>query len=94
MKIPLDDSKERKVKLLTELNNRECVARIEANGILLPAFKGTTLNYTSIPRLKKTVINNSNTINENNQNNTNFKINTNINLKDILIANSTNKKGV
>ena len=95
MKIPLDDSKERKVKLLTELNNRECVARIEANGILLPAFKGTTLDFISIPRMKKTDINNSNTIDENNaQNNTNFKINTNINLKDILIANSTGKKGV
>lgn len=96
MKIPLDDSKERKIKLLTELNNRECIVRIDSNGILLPAFKGNTLNYTSIPRVKKMNINNSNEINIDKQNNfkTNFKITPNVNLKDILISNSTNKKGV
>ena len=94
MKIPLDDSREGKIKLLTELQNRECIVRIDSNGILLPAFKGKTLDYKSIPRIKKYInINHIKDIDRNKQNNK-FNINSNINLKDILISNSTNKKGV
>lgn len=92
MKIPLDDSKEGKIKLLTELNNRECIARIDDNGILLPAFKATTLNFTSIPRIK----NNSKTKSTNEIDNTKvtenkFKLEANITLKDILLSTSTSK---
>lgn len=96
MKIPLDDTRDRKIKLLTELNNRECIVRLDSNGILLPAFKGVTLNYTSIPRIKRTIINNNKINNTNNLNKskTNFSLNSNVSLKDILISNSTNKKDV
>ncbi len=95
MKIPLDDSKERKIKLLTELNNRECIARIDSNGILLPAFKATTLDYTSIPIIKTKFINDGpNKPNNLKEEKHDFKINTNVSLKDILITNSTSKKGV
>lgn len=94
MKIPQDDSRDRKIKLLTELQNRECIARIDANGILLPAFKGVTIDYTSIPRIKnESTYSNTNNINKTIQK-TNFSINSNIRLKDILISNSTSKKGV
>lgn len=97
MKIPLEDSKEQKIKLLTELNDRECITRISNNGILLPAFKSKTIDFNSIPRIKKQdtnveIISLNN--NDYNKNKTNFKINSNINLKDILISNSTNRKGV
>lgn len=96
MKIPLDDTRDRKIKLLTELNNRECIVRLDSNGILLPAFKSVTLNYTSIPRIKRTIINNNKINNTNNLNKskTNFSLNSNVSLKDILISNSTNKKDV
>ncbi len=97
MKIPLDDSRDRKIKLLTELNNRECIVRIDSNGVLLPAFKGITLDYTSIPRIKRTITNNNNNINNKDNSNkpkTNFSLNSNVSLKDILISNSTSKKGV
>ena len=97
MKIPLDDSRDRKIKLLTELNNRECIVRIDSNGVLLPAFKGITLDYTSIPRIKRTITNNSNNTNNkdnSNKSKTNFILNSNVSLKDILISNSTSKKGV
>lgn len=96
MKIPLDDTRDRKIKLLTELNNRECIVRLDSNGILLPAFKGVTLNYTSIPRIKRTINNNNKINNTNNLNKskTNFSLNSNVSLKDILISNSTNKKDV
>ena len=95
MKIPLDDSREQKIKLLTELQTRECIVRIDSNGVLLPAFKGTTLDYTGIPRVERTnTDDNAKSPKESNNLKTNFKINANVSLKDILIANSTNKKGV
>ena len=95
MKIPLDDSKDRKIKLLTELNKRECIVRIDSNGTLLPAFKGTTLDYSSIPRKKKvTKINNNKNIENSNNFKTNFSLKSSVSLKDILISNSTSKKGV
>ena len=92
MKIPLDDSKEKKIKLLTDLNNRECIVRVDSNGILLPAFKATTLNYTSIPRIKsktnKPLSDNTN----NEKKKIDFKIGNNVCLKDILISNSSSRK--
>ena len=97
MKIPLDDSRDRKIKLLTELNNRECIVRIESNGVLLPAFKGITLDYTSIPRIKRTITNNSNNTNNkdnSNKSKTSFSLNSNVSLKDILISNSSSRKVV
>ena len=97
MKIPLDDSRDRKIKLLTELQTRECIVRIDRDGVLLPAFKGITLDYTSIPRIKGPIANNNNNINSkdgSNKSKTNFRINNNVNLKDILISNSTSKEGV
>lgn len=92
MKIPLDDSKEKKIKLLTDLNNRECIVRVDSNGILLPAFKATTLNYVSIPRKK--IIDNKleENIDKNEKNKIDFKIGNNICLKDILISNSSSRK--
>ena len=96
MKIPLDDSKDKKIKLLTELNNRECIVRLDSNGILLPAFKATTLNYNSIPRLKnkfQAETTNNDVTNLPREKNK-FNIGNNVNLKDILISNSTSKKGV
>lgn len=94
MKIPLEDTKDRKIKLLTELNNRECIVRIDANGILLPAFKGSTLDYQSIPRIK---INNSNVRIKNEclpKFENKFQIDNTINLKDILLTTSSGRKDV
>ena len=95
MKIPLDDSKDKKIKLLTELNNRECIVRIDSNGVLLPAFKGHTLDYKSIPRIKRNTTNTTtNNIGSIRKDKTNFNINSNVSLKDILISNSSSRKVV
>ena len=95
MKIPLDDSKERKISLMTELNNRECIVRIDTNGVLLPAFKARTLDYTSIPKIKSNEEKvNANKLDKPRTLKNDFKLDSNVNLKDILISNSTNKKGV
>lgn len=94
IKIPLDDTRERKVKILTELNNRECIVRIDSSGILLSAFKATTLNYNSIPRIKNNI--QTKTTNSNNlpKEKNKFKIGNSVNLKDILISNSSSRKVV
>ena len=51
MKIPLNDTEEQKIKILTDLKNRECILRINQSGTLLPAFKGTTNDFESVPRI-------------------------------------------
>lgn len=95
MKISFDDTKERKVKLLTELNNRECIVRLDSNGILLPAFKAFTLDFESIPRRNYDDNNyENNKVTKTDKNNIKFTINRNINLKDILISNSSSRKVV
>lgn len=88
MKIPLDDTRDKKIKMLTELNNRECILRIDSNDKLLPAFKASTISYESIPRIKKT-----NNLEKNNVLKTDYKftIGNNVNLKDILLSSSTRK---
>lgn len=95
MKIPLDDTKERKVKLLSELSNRHCIARIGRGGILLPAFKGYTLDYVSRPRIKnkQNLQTSEKTSVDKKDTNINFQFDTNISLKDILKTTSTNRKG-
>lgn len=94
MKIPLDDSRDTKIKLLTELNSRECIVRVEKDGKLLPAFKGYTEDFISIPRKRKekTTVNQENTKEKILEKP--FKIDENINLKDILISNSTSRKEI
>ena len=92
MKVPLDDTKERKIKILTELNNRECIVRVDSNGILLPAFKSRTLDYTSIPRIKSEIVDkNEANVNKKQDKKSNFKLDSNVNLKDILITTSTKR---
>lgn len=88
MKIPLDDTRDKKIKMLTELNNRECILRIDSNDKLLPAFKASTISHESIPRIKKT-----NNLEKNNVLKTDckFTICNNVNLKDILLSSSTRK---
>lgn len=52
MKVPLSDDEETKIRILSDLKNRECILRINQNGTLLPAFKGVTNDFVSIPRIK------------------------------------------
>ena len=96
IKIPMDDSREGKLKLLTELENRECIARIDSNGILLPAFKAHTLDYTSIPSIdiKQELSSNNETTKQSSKTSIKFNASTNISLKDILISNSSSRKEI
>lgn len=94
MKIPLDDNRDRKVKLLNELNNRECIVRIDSNGKLLPAFKAETLNYSSIPRIKESYHYEKVSRMQQKRKKNKFEIGNDVNLREILISNSSSRKVV
>lgn len=94
MKIPLEDTREAKIKLLTELNNRECIVRINTNNLILPAFKATTLDFQKIPRIKEIEINEKKEEQVNTKKISKFEIKSNIPLKDILLTSSSSRKVV
>ena len=50
MNVAVRNSYKIKLKMLTELKNRECIVRISSNGVPLPAFKAKTLDFTPFPR--------------------------------------------
>ena len=95
IKIPLSDTRETKLKLLTELNNRECVVRVASNDMLLPAFKGRTLNFQSIPRVR-TVRKEREFVQRvvPKESDFSFDIGGDVNMEDILIENSTSKRNL
>lgn len=94
MKIPLDDSRETKIKLLSELKNRECVVRVSSNGCLLPAMKTETLDFCSIPRKKILREGSQKREEQKNIKKSNFQLTSSVSLKDILIATSSSRKDV
>ena len=89
IKIPLNNTRENKIELLSNLNNRECIVRIEKNGNLLSAFKATTLNYQGIPYIKKkkTFFQTKNSFFK--EKSINFSIKTNTTPKDLIIPNES-----
>lgn len=91
MKIPLDDVKDQKIKLLTELKARECVVRIDSNGVLLPAFKARTLDFQSIPRIKQEMTEDIKNSSPKKEKDFTFDLG-NVDLKSILISNSSSRK--
>lgn len=50
MELAVHDSHFAKVKMLTELANRECVVRVSNKGKVLPAFRAITLDAKVFPR--------------------------------------------
>ena len=62
--------------------------------IILPAFKATTLDFNSIPRVKRIEEERKEEKIIPKKEKNNFKIDSNINLRDILIKNSTSRKKV
>lgn len=50
MEVAVRNSYRIRLKMLTELKNRECIVRVSSNGVPLPAFKAKTLDFTPSPR--------------------------------------------
>ncbi len=96
MKIPLDDSREQKIKFITDLQNRECVVRILAHDLLMPAMKCRTMDFVGVPRIQKvykdTDLNNENNLKKERKG-FDFVGESTLSLKDILIMNSTARTG-
>ena len=93
MSIPLSNTDDTKIKMLTDLKNRECIIRINKNGVIMPPLKGTTLDFKSIPRIKEASFKEQEE-KEIKKSNFKFKINNDINLKDILIKSSSSRKEI
>lgn len=97
MEAAVHDSYYVKIKMLTDLANRECVVRVSQNGRVLPAFKAKTLNMNSIPRLEEKnniIINKKPSVKQELKNTKKFFINGNIKLKDIMSSQSTGRRRV
>ena len=80
-------------------NSIDCKAAMEdvvvaRAGIILPAFKAATLDFNSIQRVKRIEEERKADKIISKKEKTNFIIDSNINLKDILIKNSTSRKKV
>ncbi len=93
MEVAVHDSFFAKLKILTELSNRECILRVSSQGRVLPAFKARTLNVISIPRKKEDILNNL-VINEKQKKvkKRKFLIETNIDIKEIMKSQSTGRR--
>lgn len=92
--IPVENTREYKIKLLTELPNRSCIVRVSNGMVLYSAMRATTLDFESIPRRKKEkMVENTSTFQEDSSIfKKKFKKSTNISLVDILKETSTSRK--
>lgn len=56
MKLSRDDNEDSRISMLINLGDRECVVRLGSRGVLLPAFKGRTVDFVPIKGVKQTKI--------------------------------------
>lgn len=56
MRLSRDDNEESRISMLINLGDRECVVRLGSRDVLLPAFKGRTVDFVPIKGVKKTKI--------------------------------------
>ena len=94
MEVAVRNSIFTRLKLLSELNDRECIVRIGKMGRMLSAFKGKTLDFVPVPR-KKSFFKKNNIIKiKENKPKKKFDINTKSTLKDMMSKQSTSRKRV
>ena len=93
MEVAVKNSHNNRMKILTELEDRECVARIGKSGRLYSAFKGKTVDFTSVPRIK-TVKNNEKINKKIDIKEKIFNIESKNTLKDIMAKQSASRKKV
>lgn len=93
MEVAVKNSHNNRMKILTELEDRECVVRIGKSGRLYSAFKGKTVDFTSVPRIRN-VKNNEKTNKKINIKEKIFNIESKSTLKDIMSKQSASRKKV
>lgn len=92
MEVAVHDSFFSKVKILTELANRECVLRVSSQGKVLPAFKAKTLDVKSIPRQKEKIEEEIITKQKKMEKAKKFLIDSTIDIKEIMKSQSTGRR--
>lgn len=95
MEVAVKNSHINRIKILTELEDRECIVRIGKNGRLYSAFKGKTMEFVPIPR--KIKVNKKEKILKENskiENKKAFNIDTKNTLKEIMQKQSASRKRV
>lgn len=96
MEVAVNNFHLNRIKILTELEDRECIIRIGKDGKLYSAFKGKTADFVAIPRRRKTILGNNTEVQGNGGgvNKKTFSIETNSNLKDIMKRQSASRRKV
>lgn len=94
MEVAVKNSITMRLKMLSELNDRECIARIGKDGRMLSSFKARTLDFISVPRVKKNITKNDIQKNEKIDTKKPFSIETQNSLKEIMLKQSTGRKRV
>lgn len=104
MEVAVKNTHINRIKILTELEDRECIARIGKNGRLYSAVKGKTTDFVPVPRIYKKNTDKNQQINSNfpinrrgnsnssNEENKIFSIDTKNTLKDIMSKQSASRK--
>ena len=93
MEVAVKNSHNNRMKILTELKDRECVVRIVKGGRLYSAVKGKTVDFTSVPRIKHSR-NNEKTHKKIEVKEKNFNIESKNTLKDIMAKQSASRKKI
>ncbi len=101
MDIAVKNSFITRMKILTELKNRECIVRVGRQGKVYPAFQAKTLDFVPIPQKVLNQIlttefdfesEEQKKIKEKEETDNTFSIDSNISLKDIMISQSPARK--
>lgn len=84
-----------RLKMLSNLNDRECIVRIGKNGRMLTSFKARTLDFVPVPALRKNKISFKQKVDMNkHREKKSFSINTSTNLKEMMQKQSASRRRV
>ena len=82
-----------RLKMLSELNDRECIVRVGENGRMMTGFKARTLDFVPIPREKK-LVSKKQIYNNIPKEKKSFNIETKNSLKEIMLKQSASRRRV
>lgn len=99
MEMAVKNTYHNRIKLLTEIPNRDCIVRITKNGVLIPAFRARTIDFKPIPKNKNQILMKLDTKDDNRKNkllkNIGFKIGDNkFDIKKLMESQSTSRRKI
>lgn len=92
MEVAVRNAVSTRIKMLTELNDRECIARVGKDGRLLSAFKGKTLDFVPVSKKKITASKKKSSKTKSEEKKKTFSIETKNTLKDMMLKQSASRK--